>query len=267
MNTQLSFSAPVTYVGNPTFRMRVLHPPYSSFGRPLDLKGDTTLEPGAIIVLDLSPADSEAVLLHWVPRLRFAYPTGPVVLRLCRAQERVIARVAYAAAQVHARAVVLEHEPLLETLRTLLSRPLDLSEDVSEWLDLRGVSMPPRLTRVIREAIRQPDSALHVMLRDLGEGERGTRNRFRELGLPAPSRWMTMARALRVALHLQANPGDPLMSISFELGYADHSALSRHLRKVFGLTPGAIRATLGWEWLLDRWLQREQVPLGRLVAV
>jgi AraC-like DNA-binding protein len=48
----------------------------------------------------------------------------------------------------------------------------------------------------------------------------------------------------------------PLLTVAVEGGYSDHSSLSRQSLRLFGVRPGAIRPTLGWEWLLDRWLRR-----------
>ena len=64
------------------------------------------------------------------------------------------------------------------------------------------------------------------------------------------------AEALRAALRLQAHAGASLMVLAVECGYSDHSSLSRQCLRLFGVRPGAIRGTLGWEWLLDRWLRR-----------
>ena len=60
----------------------------------------------------------------------------------------------------------------------------------------------------------------------------------------------------RASLRLQADQRVPLLTVAVECGYSDHSSLSRQCLRLFGVRPGAIRPTLGWEWLLDRWLRR-----------
>ena len=73
--------------------------------------------------------------------------------------------------------------------------------------------------------------------------------------LPTPSRWYQAARALHTVLRIQSEPRTSLLRIAHELGYADHSALSQLVYRSFRVRPGTIRGTLGWEWLMHRWLQ------------
>jgi hypothetical protein len=44
-------------------------------------------------------------------------------------------------------------------------------------------------------------------------------------------------------------------TVARRLRFADHSALAHLLRRSLGVTSQEIRGTLGWEWLLDRWLR------------
>jgi AraC-like DNA-binding protein len=60
------------------------------------------------------------------------------------------------------------------------------------------------------------------------------------------------------ALRLQAARREPLLTVAVECGYSDHSSLSRQSLRLFGVRPGAIRDTLGWEWLMDRWMRRSK---------
>jgi hypothetical protein len=58
-------------------------------------------------------------------------------------------------------------------------------------------------------------------------------------------------------MRLQAQPETPLFRLALDLGYADHSAICQLLRRVFDLKPSEVRGTVGWEWMLERWLERE----------
>jgi len=95
-----------------------------------------------------------------------------------------------------------------------------------------------------------------ALLGDMGHAERTVRTWFRRAGVPGPGKWLAVAHAVRAALRLQAEDGAPLLTLAVECGYSDHSSLSRQSLRLFGVRPGAIRRTLGWEWLLDRWLRR-----------
>ena len=56
-----------------------------------------------------------------------------------------------------------------------------------------------------------------------------------------------------------AEEKSPLLTLAVECGYSDHSSLSRQSLRLFGARPGVIRRTLGWEWLMHRWLTRAAV--------
>ena len=66
--------------------------------------------------------------------------------------------------------------------------------------------------------------------------------------------WALAGRALAAARRIQREPEGPLLGIAYEAGYADHRAMSRALLRAFGVTPGAIRGTVGWEWLMWRFV-------------
>src|SRR5690606_16863514 len=81
----------------------------------------------------------------------------------------------------------------------------------------------------------------------------------RKRGLPSPSRWFQVARALHAALRIQARPDASMTAIALEMGFADHSALAHLLRRCLGVQAGMIRGTLGWEWLLQRWCISQRI--------
>src|SRR5690606_20083178 len=95
------------------------------------------------------------------------------------------------------------------------------------------------------------------LLQSMGAAESSTRFRFRKKGLPAPSRWLQAARGLHAALRIQLEPEKSILAHACALGYADHSALCHQMKRMFGTTPAAVRGTLGWEWLLERWVRNE----------
>jgi len=61
---------------------------------------------------------------------------------------------------------------------------------------------------------------------------------------------------LRAALRLQSG-SDNLFSVACSLGYSDGFALSNQMYRLTGVRPSATRDHYGWEWLVERWLERE----------
>lgn len=88
------------------------------------------------------------------------------------------------------------------------------------------------------------------------------RKALRGYGLPAPSRWYRLVDALRLATAIQRSPHVPLEKLAFAFSFGDQSSLSRHLVGMFGLRPGRLRGTVGWAWLVRRFMVRMRVGVG-----
>lgn len=188
----------------------------------------------------------------------------PVVLMIDpRAEDLLL--VAARVARLPVRAVLFRGEPIPVTLRKQMTRPANLAEDVVDWLGLRGVRLTPMTAHMIRQIFARAGDFREVvpLLREMGNPESSARFRCRKKRLPSPGRWLHVARALDTAFRIQADPERPLLGLAHDLGYADHSALSNQMHRIFRLRPGAIRRTLGWEWLLDRWLTAEAQKVRR----
>lgn len=245
----------------PPLAVSVTSPPYAGFSRAIDADriGPCDLCPGAIFGLELGRGlwDLESLrcrLLH----LRQRHPAVPVVLRLGQDLDIETAHLIQVATQLHVRGVIADGEPTRDTLCRFLTNPVDLAADVVEWFSLRRPAMPPQIADLIGKIFlhRATKAAVQKLFSDLGESTRTARARCRKFALPPPSSWLQAARAVHAALCLQRAQSTPLLDLAMELGYSDHSALSHQLIRVFGAPAGAIRRTLGWEWLLDSWLAR-----------
>lgn len=245
------------------FPASLLHPPYAHF-EPVPYPnslGTTLLVPGTLVALQVGhdPADL-ALLSRWVPMVRLCVPTAPVILRLSSGAGQEVPHLARRAGSLRVRAVLTPGEPIAGTLRRILTDPEEIPASVVEWLTLRGVSSSPVLGHLIQQIFTHGGRHAEVadLLRTIGEPETSARARFRKKGLPSPRRWLQAVRALRIAMRIQAEPQLPLLRMAFELGYGDHSALSQAVMRSFRFRPGELRGTLGWEWLLDRWLNAER---------
>jgi AraC-like DNA-binding protein len=200
-----------------------------------------------------------------VPKLRQRYPMAPVIIELASPITPDAIHLARRAAFLHVRAVVLDSEPLAETLRRIMPHPVDLAAEILDWLPLRGAELPPACVPLIREILRRAlaHGSIADLLRDLGESEDAVRKRLRGCALPAPAGWWALARALCAALRLQAVPRESLSDVALACGYSEHSTLSRQMIRLFDLRPSAVRELLGWEPLADRWLARCRRTRGK----
>jgi AraC-like DNA-binding protein len=251
----------------PVYPILHLRPPYTPSATAVMVREiDTSkIVPGSVLALHVSARNvdwrscSETVI-----GLRRRLPAVPVVLSL----GPDIADGLFWAAQAarsSIRAVVAGDAPLGESLRRPLTATDTLGPDVVEWLSLFGLRLSPTLNHLIGRIFTDAPrfSEVGPLLHTIGAAESSTRFRFRKKGLPAPSRWLQAARALHAALRIQLEPGKSILAHACALGYADHSALCHQMKRVFGTTPAAVRETLGWEWLLERWVRAEVLDSRR----
>ncbi|HEX6534028.1 MAG TPA: helix-turn-helix domain-containing protein [Gemmatimonadaceae bacterium] len=245
----------------PALAIFPIAPPYIRFDPASDADHlcPCELSPGTIFGLQICgrPRSVEALgqPLH---RIRSRFPAVPIVLRLSQPLDAEAVHLTQLATQLHVRGAIVEPEPVHQTLRRLLTNPVDLASDVVEWLSVRGPRLPPVVSHLVRQIFRLAPGRAEVraLLEEIGESARTARARCRKLGLPPPAGWLQVARAVHAALFLQRAPSTPLLEAAMRLGYSDHSALSHQLRRLFGMRTEVVRRNIGWEWLLDAWLVR-----------
>lgn len=241
------------------YRISVLRPPY---GRGVPLLPDAAVQRpagGSIFIISIPrPGGDADTMRELLPRLRGAFPSVPVVALVCPATDREVVHFACRAGRLNLRAVVLEGEPMVDTLTPILTDWGGMCDCVVEWLGTRRVVLSPALGWLVQNIFRLAPAHRTVapVLRMLGQPETSARFRFRKKRLPPPQRWHHAARALHTALQIQAHPDRCLLRLALEHGYGSHAAMTRQFVRVFGVRPGAVRGTLGWEWLLDAWAER-----------
>jgi AraC-like DNA-binding protein len=247
----------------PTLPLLHLKPPYTEESTSLLVRGvdPDRVVPGSILALHVTCSSVDwGLCSEVVGRIRTRVPSLPIVLHLSGEVENGL-YLASQAGRASIRAVLSGGFPLRDSLRRQLTAPANLGNDVAEWLPLCGVRLTPILRHLVAEIFSRAPEHLELgpLLHSIGAAESSTRFRFRKKGLPAPSRWLQAARALHAALRIQGDPERSILAHACELGYADHSALCHQMKRVFGVTPAAVRDTLGWEWLLARWIAAEVV--------
>jgi AraC-like DNA-binding protein len=251
----------------PVYPILHLKPPYTPSATAIMVREvDTTkIVPGSVLALHIT-----ARSVNWtecaetVRGLRRRLPSVPIVLSLGPDISDGLF-LAGQAARSSVRAVVAGNAPLGESLRRPLTSTQTLGPDVVEWLSLFGLRLSPTLSHLISQIFADAPrfTEIGALLQSIGAAESSTRFRFRKKGLPAPSRWLQAARGLHAALRIQLEPEKSILAHACALGYADHSALCHQMKRVFGTTPAAVRETLGWEWLLERWVRAEIIAQRR----
>jgi AraC-like DNA-binding protein len=215
------------------------------------------LAPGTIVAVRVDrPVVDCTSLEATIRKLRKLSPTTPVVLMLHVATEECLYLTAQAA-RMRVRAVVAAGQPMSDSLRRPLTERAGLGDDVLEWLMLSGVRLSPTVGSLVLQimTLAPQHHTLTDLLEEVGVPETSARFRMQKKRLPSPSRWYQAARALHAAMLIQAEPDTCLLRHAHALGYADHSALSQLVHRSFGVRPVMIRGTLGWEWLMERWLR------------
>ncbi len=256
-------SAPVS----PGFALplMLLTPPYHDAVQVERLPTSATESPpGCLVAVRAVDGARSSDLAAIIRPLRAHCPWLPVIVSLGRPSPEAT-RAAAIAVRLGARGILFDGEPIYPTLRPLMTDTTTIAEDVLEWLQLCGLRTTPAVQHALRQIFSSPirHSRLEQLFHAASQSPRSVRARFRKRGLSSPRRWFATARALRSALAVQGTRRPDLLQVALDLGLSDQSALSQQIYRAFGLRPGNLRGTLGWEWLMSRFLVRELDAAGR----
>jgi AraC-like DNA-binding protein len=140
--------------------------------------------------------------------------------------------------------------------------PRNIAASVTDFLIRRGV-----LTR--KNAIREFQRILELapqtrsiagLCRRMYTSRRTLGRHFISTGIPVPSHCLHFGRLLHVAVHLQAE-NVAMFRIASRFGYPDGFTMSNQMKRLTGHRPTDVRELLGWEWLVEAWLETEGVTL------
>jgi AraC-like DNA-binding protein len=154
--------------------------------------------------------------------------------------------------------------PDAEELARLLARePQDLPAEVTDYLIWRGLRMDGDTRRLVRRTLELAGELKTIagLARSLYLSRRALGRRFLHRGLPVPSHWLQFGRVLRAAVHLQTS-NDSLFTVASAHGYPDGFALSNQMYRLTGVRPSTVRERLGWEWIVEAWLEMEVAEGG-----
>lgn len=148
----------------------------------------------------------------------------------------------------------------VESARNVLaSCPRDLPLRVMQYLTGHGVLPTPQLRndvlRIFELAPHTP--SIQKLCRQMYTSRRTLGRHFDAHDLPVPSHWLQFARLLHLAIRI---PGDrrAIFRLAAQAGYPDGFTMSNQMKRLLGLRPTELRQYLGYEWIIEEWLERER---------
>jgi len=156
------------------------------------------------------------------------------------------------------------HDPDPIDLRMLLREPPeDIARAVVDYLGWRGLIIDPDMRQLIRRTLELSAdvSTVSGLARGVYMSRRALGRAFLRAGLPVPSHWLHVGRVLRAVLDLQWH-GETLMRTASRHGYTDGFSLSNQMKRLTMTRPSEVKERIGWEWVLESWIQRELASGG-----
>ncbi len=186
---------------------------------------------------------------HAIERLRLLFPSLPLLVytELSPVTASALLKLGRAGIQ---RAVFQRFEDGPNALRAVLEAELEhsVSRQVVTALQERLRELPDSIRDSLAMMLYDPGAGLTVSeLAQRALLSRRTCERFfTRLGLPSPKSVMLLMRLL-YAHRLLLDPGHTVEDVAIKLGYGKVRTLQRHLRAVFHLSAGELRASLSFE--------------------
>lgn len=149
-------------------------------------------------------------------------------------------------------------------LRALLSAPpRALAVVVTEYLALRGVLRTEDARKEVQRLLELSGELVSVsqLARRMYTSRRTLGRHFAAWGLPVPSHWLQVGRLLHACAHLQCER-TAVFRIAARMRYPDGFTMSNQMKRLLGYRPSEVRKLLGWEWIVESWLQREGLGEG-----
>lgn len=263
--------APVTTVLDPAERTRVDAAGagvYRTLHRDSldDVLRDLRERPiGAVLVSVARCGDRDASRLAALVR---EFPRVPAVALLSHVETRT-PRTVLALGRSGVRAIVDVRSPSgWGELRTML---LEGRSDDIQRLALAAIAadLPaaPEDCRRFFELVFRPHApaTIRALSRSLGVLPSTLMSRFFRARLPAPKRYLAMARLVRAARLLE-NPGLSVANVANHLEYSSPQSFGRHVRTMLGDTALQFRQRYDGEGMLRRFRDELVIPYGSTLA-
>lgn len=216
-------------------------------------------------------------------------PIGAVLVSVCRCPEREASKIATMVREFpRVPAVALLSQLEQQTPRAVLAlgrsgvRTIVDVRQPTGWRELRTVLVEGRSDDIQRLALARiasdlpgapPDcqqffellfrprttATIRSLAKALGILPSTLMSRFFRAHLPAPKRYLAMARLVRAARLLE-NPGLSVASVSNHLDYSSPQSFGRHIRTMIGLTAVEFRERYDGEGMLQRFRAELVLP-------
>ena len=186
---------------------------------------------------------------HAIERLRLLFPSLPLLVYTELSPVTASALLTLGRAGIQ-RAVFQRFEDGPKSLRAVLEMELEhsVSRQVVTALQDRLRDLPEPIRHALETMLYDPGAGLTVS--ELAErallSRRTCERFFTKLGLPSP-KWVMLLMRLLYAHRLLLDPGHTVEDVAIKLGYGKVRTLQRHLRAVFHLSAGELRASLSFE--------------------
>ncbi len=265
-------AAPVTTVLTPNERLRV---DAAGEGLYRTIHRDSLDE----AMRDLRERRAQAVVLsvarcgqHDAARLATMvreFPRVPAVALLTQLEPRT-AHAVLSLGQSGVRTIIDARQPdgWRELRQVLLAEQGgDIERLALAQLSLDLASAPDDCRRFFEALFRASArvSTVRHLARELGVVPSTLMSRFFRAGLPAPKRYLAMARLVRAA-HLFENPGLSVASVANHLEYSSPQSFGRHVRTLLRMTAVDFRQRYDGEGMLRRFREELVLPFAATMA-
>lgn len=186
-----------------------------------------------------------------------------MVLLVPDGDSRRVVQIASIAPLIKARAVVVAGEPIEPQLRNSPCHPPagTFAGELVEWLALTRADLRPAVLQSVGRLVHAGRS-----LDNRGDAREGGYYRYsalrrwlRKSRLPPPGAWLHLGALGAVLLELQRD-GHASIERILRNRSLDASSFRHRVQRLVGLTPTAVRGTIGWEWWVTRFLERNSPP-------
>lgn len=243
--------------GDCPFVFRLLSPPYVRPTRLRELRVvlEKEVADGTLVILRvLHPGNDVEALGRWIPFVRRHGPAAALIVEVpTRTGVQTGLEWARRSGLLHVDGIIQDGSWTPSNLRAVLTSLSRLTDRVVRWIDLRKVEELPRGVRAI---VRRWLSARRrsEMKGSLNHVTRSVRRRLSDAGFPTPRRFVELGETLRAVMRIQGEPQTSIERIALQSGLSAASTLRRRTRRLFALPPSDFRGTLGWEWVVQRWM-------------
>ena len=140
----------------------------------------------------------------------------------------------------------------------LASPPRAIPTTLTDYLVRRRLLRTKKAAREFQRIVElAPETrSISALSRRMYTSRRTLGRHLISTGMPVPSHCLHFARLFHVSLQLQTDDG-AVFRIASRLGYADGFTMSNQMKRLIGYRPSEVRGLLGWEWIVEAWLEKE----------